>query len=177
MIAPRSLMQRFRNSQAGSATIEFVIAVPIVLAFLFTSIDYGVVMLRQVFLDRSVDIAVRQVRLGNVPPNGLASLREQICAGTILTPNCVANTTIEMRPVNMATMGGLNDPAMCVNREEEITPVVDFNPGGSNDLMLMRVCVAVDPFLRITGIVHGMSELATGGYALVARAAFANEPR
>lgn len=173
----RPLFQRFRNSQAGSSTIEFVIAVPVVLAFLFTSIDFGVVMLRQVFLDRSVDIAVRQVRLGNVPANGLATLREQICAGTILTPNCVANTTIEMRPVNATTMEGLNDPAMCLNREEEIAPVVAFNPGTSNDLMLMRVCVAVDPFLQITGIVHGMATLPTGGYALVSRAAFANEPR
>jgi Flp pilus assembly protein TadG len=173
----RALFQRFQASQAGSATIEFVIAVPIVLAFLFTSIDYGAVMLRQVFLDRAVDIAVRQVRLGNVPTNGLATLREQICAGTILTPDCVANTTIELRPVDQTTMGALRDPTMCLNRDEEIAPVVAFNPGAANELMLMRVCVAVDPFLRLTGIVHGMSEMSTGGYALVARAAFANEPR
>ena len=176
-MSARRLFQRFRASQAGSATIEFVIAVPIVLAFLFTSIDYGAVMLRQVFLDRAVDIAVRQVRLGNVPAAGLDTLRQQICAGTILTPNCVANTTIELRPVDQATMGQLSDPAMCVNRDEEIAPVVAFNPGMANDLMLMRVCIAVDPFLRLTGIVHGMAEMSTGGYALVARAAFANEPR
>ena len=173
----RTLFQRFRASQAGSATIEFVIAVPIVLAFLFTAIDFGAVMLRQVFLDRAVDIAVRQVRLGNVPAGGMEALRQQICAGTILTPNCVANATIELRPVDQTTMGALTDPAMCVNRAEEIAPVVTFNPGASNDLMLLRVCIAVDPFLRVTGIVHGMAEMSTGGYALVARAAFANEPR
>lgn len=175
-MSTRLRLFRFRTDQSGASTVEFAIAVPIVLAFLFTAIDFGAVMLRQVFLDRSVDIAVRQVRLGNITGNGLAQMRQQICAGTILTPNCEANTTIELRPVNMATFAGLNAPAQCVNREEEISPVLEFNPGASNQLMLIRVCVAVDPFIGLSGFVFGMPEFPTGGYALVARAAFANEP-
>jgi Flp pilus assembly protein TadG len=171
------VLRRFRQQQDGASTIDVVIVVPVVLALLFTAIDFGVVMLRQVFLDRSLDLAVRQVRLGNVPQNGLEGLRQQICNGSFVTPNCVAVTTIEMRPINPDTMFGLSDPAMCLNRAEQIAPVLEFNPGSANELMLIRVCMAADPFLWLTGFVYGMAGHPSGGYALVARAAFANEPR
>ena len=49
-------LRRFARSDRGTATVEFVIGVPLILAFLFSAIDYGTVMLRQVFLDRSVDM-------------------------------------------------------------------------------------------------------------------------
>tara|TARA_R110002124_G_scaffold106467_21_gene258438 strand:- start:47892 stop:48428 length:537 start_codon:yes stop_codon:yes gene_type:complete len=173
----RSLLARFRRQDHGSATVEFVIAVPLVLTFLFSSIDFGAVMLRQVFLDRSVDMAVRQVRLGAVPANGFAAFRQMICDGTILIPNCTSNIAIEMRPIDTATFAGLNTPAQCVNREQDIQPVLAFNPGGGNqELMLIRVCIAADPFLALTGMVLGMQADATGAYNIVSKAAFANEP-
>lgn len=171
-------LARFARRDQGSATVEFVIAVPLVLAMLFSAIDFGAVMLRQVFLDRSVDIAIRQVRLGAVPANGFDAFRQMICDGTILIPNCTANIAIEMRPIDTATWAGLNTPAQCVNRAEDIAPVLQFNPGsGRQELMLIRVCVTADPFISLTGMVLGMGQDdASGAYHLVSHAAFANEP-
>lgn len=170
-------LRRFLRGEAGTATLEFVIALPLVLAFLFSSIDYGVVMLRQVFLDRAVDIAVRQVRLGNITGAQFSRFRTLICANTFLLPDCENAIAIEMRPIDTGTWAGLDTPAQCVNREEDIAPVLAFTPGaGQQELMLIRVCVVVDPFITLTGMILGMPEDASGGFNLVSHAAFANEP-
>ncbi|WP_417588188.1 TadE/TadG family type IV pilus assembly protein [Pararhodobacter oceanensis] len=168
---------RFWRNDDGSATIEFVIAVPLVLTFLFSAVDFGAVMLRQVFLDRSVDIAVRQVRLGNVSVAGYEDFRQSICDGTLMIANCVNSITIEMRPIDTTTFAGLDSPAQCINRAEDIEPVLAFNPGsGGQELMLIRVCALADPFISLTGMVLGMSTDDSGAYHIVSHAAFANEP-
>jgi Flp pilus assembly protein TadG len=174
----RSLLTNFLRRDQGTATVEFVIAVPLVLAMLFSAVDFGAVMLRQVFLDRSVDIAVRQVRLGAVSEAGFNDFRQMICDGTILISDCTSRIAIEMRPVDTNTWTGLNTAAQCVNREEDIAPVLEFDPGnGEQELMLIRVCIAADPFISMTGLVLGMPQGDdSGAYHIVSHAAFANEP-
>lgn len=172
----RGLLRRFVRSDRGSASIEFIIAVPFVLMFLFSSIDFGIVMLRQVFLDRSVDMAMRDVRLGRVSQSGLESFRTQICNGTFMIPNCTSALTIEMRPVDTSGWAGLDQPAQCVNRTEAINPVLTFNPGAQNQIMMVNVCAVADPFLSITGLVMGMVSNPAGEYLIATKAAFVNEP-
>lgn len=177
MIRVLMLLKQFRLREAGSATIEFVIALPFVLAVLYTSIDFGAVMIRQVFLDRAVDIAVREVRLGNVPSNGHDALRDMICERTVLIGNCAAGLTIELKPIDTTTWAGLNDPVTCINRAQPMNPTLTFNPSaGNQDLMLVRVCASVDPFLSITGMVLGLGNETGGDLRLVAISAFTNEP-
>ncbi|WP_323034759.1 pilus assembly protein [Pararhodobacter sp.] len=172
-----SLIQRYRTQEAGTATIGFVIAVPLVLSILFTAIDFGAVMLRQVFLDRAVDISIREVRLGNVPSNGIATLRAAICARTILIGNCEASLTVELRPIDTQTWAGINDPVQCINRSANIAPTVVFNPSaGNQDLMLVRVCASADPFITFTGLVLGLGQATTGDFHIVSIGAFTNEP-
>ncbi|MBN8291353.1 pilus assembly protein [Rhodobacter sp. NTK016B] len=170
-------IRRFTRREAGTTTVEFVIVLPMVLALLFSSIDYGIVMLRQVFLDRAVDIAVRQVRLGNVSGAQYDNFRQLICDNTFLIADCVNSMAVEMHPVDTATWSGLDDDAQCVNREHELHPVVSFRPGtGAQELMLIRVCAVADPFIKMTGLILGMPEDESGGFFLVSHAAFANEP-
>lgn len=170
-------LRRFCVRDAGTATVEFVIAVPLVLSILFMSVDFGAVMVRQVYLDRAVDIAMREVRLGNVPSNGIDTLRTIICQRSVLLNNCEASVTIELRPIDTATWAGLNTPVQCINRSANITPTVTFNPSaGNQDLMLVRVCASVDPFLSITGMVMGLGNETGGDLNLVSIGAFSNEP-
>lgn len=177
MIRLRDHIRRFRQHEAGTTTVEFVITLPLILMFLLSSIDYGVVMLRQVFMDRAVDIAVRQVRLGNVRGSAANEFRQLICSNTFLIGNCTDVLTVELRPVDTLTWSGLDDPAQCVNREADLEPVLAFIPGGGNqELMLIRVCAVVDPFLDITGLTLGLPQDNSGGYHIVSHAAFANEP-
>jgi hypothetical protein len=170
-------LKRFGLREAGTATVEFVIALPFVLAVLYTSVDFGSVMIRQVFLDRAVDMAVREVRLGNVPSNGHDMLRDLICERTVLLGNCAAGLTIELKPIDTATWAGLSDPITCIDRAQPIQPSLTFNPSAGNQhLMLVRVCASVDPFLSITGMVLGLGNDTGGDLRLIAQSAFTNEP-
>lgn len=173
----RNLGRDLGRDESGTTTVEFVIALPLVLAFLFSAIDFGAVMLRQVFLDRAVDIAVRQVRLGNVTGANQQGFRQMICRNTFMIGNCEDSLAIELRPIDTTTWAGLNQPAQCRNRAQDLNPVLTFNPAaGQQQLMLIRVCAVADPFITMTGLVLGMPRDASGGYFIVSNAAFANEP-
>ncbi len=166
----------YRCNEKGAVTVEFVIVFPFVLTLLLTSIDAGITNLRQVFLARAVDLAVREVRLGNVSES--ARMSELICSRTSMLPSCMQNITVEMRPIDTDTFAGLEDPVSCINRELEITPSVVFTPGtGAQELMLIKVCVAADPFIRLNGFISQMPINASGQYVLITNSVFVNEPR
>lgn len=170
-----ALGQRWR-SEDGAVTVEFAIVVPFVLGLLLMAIDSGIVQLRQVFLHRAVDLAVREVRLGRV--SEAESMSELICSRTTMLPNCLQRITVEMLPIDTAVFSGIGNPITCVDREQEITPALTFNPGsGQQELMLVRACVIADPFIQVVGYINGLPRDANGDYVLIANSVFVNEPR
>jgi Flp pilus assembly protein TadG len=172
------LDRHFLAREDGMTAVEFVLTFPLFMFFLFTSIEFGTVMVRQVMLDRAVDMAVRQIRLGNIGSDGLQALREEICSETIMIGNCLGSLTIEMRPIDTGSFAGLNDRIRCMDRAQDVNPAVAFNAGaGEQELMLVKVCVVVDPFFPTSGWALGLDTDESNGYALVALSAFVNEPR
>jgi hypothetical protein len=171
----QALTRRWRQED-GAVTVEFVIVFPFVLSILLMAIDAGVTTLRQTFLNRAVDIVMRDVRLGR--QNQSDSIKELICARTSMLPNCLQNITVEMQPIDTVNFTGLDDPIRCINREEDLIPQVTFNTGvaGGQELMLVKVCVVADPFIRITGFVSHLPINADGDYVLVATSIFVKEP-
>lgn len=170
-------LRRLAHRQSGAASVEMVLALPLVMAVLFAAVDFGGVMLRQVFLDRATSLAVREVMLGRVPSNGLAGLRTMICQRSFLLDQCETSLAIELRPIDTDTWAGLDAPMQCVNRPANISPALTFNPSnGSQNLMLMRVCASVQPLLRITGMFAGLDYADDGDLLLVSIGAFTNEP-
>ncbi|MDD7971366.1 TadE/TadG family type IV pilus assembly protein [Roseinatronobacter alkalisoli] len=177
---PVHWLRRFRRNDDGAATVEFVILFPLVLALMLGAIDLGITMVRQVMLDRAVDITVRDVRLGKIGANGSARMSDLICANSMLLPDCIGNISVEMMPVNTSDFTGLDGPFTCIDSEQEITPAVTFNPGmggAAQELMLLRICVVAEPFLRVTGLFSGLDINPEGQLVLTSRSAFVNEPR
>lgn len=173
------VLRQWAQRQDGNVTVEFVIVVPFLLSLFFASVDTGLTMLRQVMLDRAVDLAVREVRLGRVPSDGSVTMAELICARTQFLPNCEQSIAVEMLPVNTSDFAGLDAPIQCVDRELGINPAVTFNPGaggGAQELMVIRVCVAADPFIRTTAYLSAMPLNQDGEYVIVSRGIFVNEP-
>ncbi len=167
-------LSRFARAEAGVSTVEFTIVFPLVLSVLLTSIDAGITQLRQTFLHRAVDLSVREVRLGNVSES--ARMSELICERTSLLPSCLQNITVEMRPIDTQTFSGLDAPVQCINREQAITPAV-FNTGVERDLMLIKVCIVAEPFIRLNAFISQLPINAEGQYILVSNSVFVNEPR
>ena len=172
------MMRRFFQREDGTATIEFAILFPAFMLILLNSVEAGVLMARSVMLDRAVDIAVRELRLGLPTPPGFEALKAGICARSAIIPDCLNALQVNLQPVPRAAWATL-DPALdCRDRGASIDPVteVDYDVGRNNDVMLMRVCVRVDPVFPAAGLGASLPVDATGAFALVSSAAFVNEP-
>jgi hypothetical protein len=161
----------------GSATVEFVILFPIIFSIFVTSVDFSIQMLRQVFLDRAVDLAIREIRLGNVRADGLDQLKERICSNAALTPNCLATVTVELRPVTPLELATLDPAAQCVDRAANITPLLSFTPGaGAQELMMLRACTVSNPFIVANGFIIGNPRGPDDDFMSASIGVFVNEP-
>lgn len=174
---PRGLLERFRNRDGGAASVEFAIYLPLFLAVFMAAFESGLLTLRNVMLERSVDIVVRDLRLGTMEDPTHDTVREAICARSGgMIPSCTDVLLLELIPVDGDTYDLPAQNNACVNRDEEIQPVTDFNPGGQNDLMIVRACAIFDAIFPTTGLGLQLVVDESGGYQVTAASAFVNEP-
>lgn len=171
----RRLITAFRRED-GTASMEFVIVIPLLLTIFMASFESGLIMVRSILLEQSVDMTMRELRLGHYPAADADLLKREICSRTIIFADCEDNIMIEMQRVSTATWAMPATPITCVNREEEVQPVLFLQIGQQNDVMLMRVCILQDLIFPTTGIGLGLPKDAGGGIGLVTETAFVTEP-
>ncbi len=169
-------LRRFARDTRGTATVEFVIMAPVFFLVFMSSVEAGVLMVRNVMLERAVDLTVRNLRLGTWPTPEPALVKQSICDATLVIHDCMTSVLLEMRPVSTTTWAPLDPNAACVNRATRIDPLVEFKPGAQNEMMIVRACAIVDPVFPLTGLGLQLQKDTSGGYALTATSAFVNEP-
>ena len=175
----RNMAQRFKGRltrEDGNATIEFVFLFPALITLFLMVVEAGVIMTRGVMLDRGVDISMRLLRLGALVPMDHDTLKTEICNNAMIIPDCLNSVLIELRPIDKTTWTPLSGATTCIDRTEEIDPVLEFTAGVANEMMLVRVCAVYDPFFPTTGLAAQMQLDASGAYHLVAMSAYVNEP-
>ena len=175
----------FRADERGGVTIEFVLVFLPLMLILFVIVDLGFFMARSVLLRRGADIALRQVRLGDLPPGTEVApdgtvllgkpLKELICRNAFLIADCVASVQVEMRPIAEVTAYGGGE-VDCVDRTKPINPVNTYMQGQPSEIMFVRVCLVADPIFPGTGFLAHLPASKGGGYAMVYETAFVNEP-
>ncbi|NNE88277.1 MAG: pilus assembly protein [Silicimonas sp.] len=174
--------KKFEENQDGSATIEFTLLFPAFMALFFMGFESGYFMVRNVMLERAVDVAVRDVRLANGAVPELDQIKTNICnVITITDDDCESNLQVEIRPVAPEPGGvaAAGNEIRCIDKR--VDPTDDANAtiyatGSGNQLMLVRVCSLAQPMFPTTGIGAGLKYDSFGNYALVATSAFVNEP-
>lgn len=173
-------LRRFARETTGTASIEFVLLFPPIFFLFASGIEAGLLMTRNVMLERSVDMAVRDLRLGDPSPPTFEELRNQICSEMLIGGgyDCLANLQVELQKVSSQSWSPLNGNARCINREENINPADNtiYETGENNDFMLVRVCIQVDPLLPNYALGAILDNDGNNGYSLVALSAFVNEP-
>lgn len=172
----RRWLSRFLRRESGNGTIEFVIVVPVFLFLFLQTFELGMILTRQVMLDRGVDLAVRQVRIGAVPQVTHDTLRRMICAGAAVIPDCLNDLKVEMRPVNPRAWRPLDPRPDCIDRNDPARPARTFTPGQSNQLMLLRACALFEPFFPATGIGFRLVGPEGRSFGLTSSSAFVVEP-
>jgi hypothetical protein len=129
-------------------------------------------------LERSVDLAVRELRLGDPQPPTFQQFKQQICDNTYFIDNCNDRVQVQLRPVDMTTWGPLGEDTRCIDVESAIDPFdqTEYSVGGNNELMMVRVCALFRPMFPSTGLGLAMRYDGAGNYAMVVTTAFVNEP-
>jgi hypothetical protein len=187
MIPRISSLRRLLEGEEGTSTIEFVLTFPTLIIILCASFESSFFMVRSVSLERSVDLVVRDLRLGKLGVVDPPALKKMICERSSVlgnVANCITAMAIELRPVSTSNFEMPTTPASCVDRRALIDPAVDPTPppefllGSDNEIMLMRVCLKANPMFRTTVFgVRMNSPTDDGGYSIVTASTFVNEPR
>lgn len=169
------LLCRFFKGQSGMASIEFVFIFPVIFFTFLISLESGMMMIRSVMLERAVDLVMRELRLNNYENPTHALLRNEVCARTVLISDCATAIRINLHPVDTATWAMPTGPIECADRAEDLDDVT-WDPLVGDELMIVKVCVAVDALFPTTGIALNLPLDSQGGYWLVTTSAFVNEP-
>ncbi len=172
----RKQLRAFGREEEGLAAVEFAMSFPFIFLLFIFAVELGLIMTKSVMLEHSLDMAMRDLRLGRMENPSSETLKDDICDRLAIIDNCRSNIMIELLPIDTNSWAMPNQPITCVDREEEIQPVVAFTLGQQNEIMLVRACVLVEPMFQATGIGALLPKDAQGGFGMAAYSAFVNEP-
>jgi len=142
----KTRLQRFRKHETGSVIlVEFMILVPVLFGSFFMAMELGMYSIRQMQLDRGLEVTTREVRLNTARQFTHDDLKESICINSGFLPNCSETLRLEMVPVDPRNFVGLPDALDCVDTSQPVQPVRGFTLGEQHELMIMRVCYKFNP--------------------------------
>lgn len=177
----RRMLQRTARRavpEDGSATVEFVLYFPFLITLLLSGLELGLIQMRHVMLERSLDMAVRDVRLGALDPVTHETLRARVCQYHILMPSCLTDLRLEMERLDPRALALIAPDADCVDRSDDAKPIRStFDVLDSNEMATIRACALFDPFFPTTGLGASLHKESEGAYALLATSLFVVEPR
>ncbi|MCV2881410.1 TadE/TadG family type IV pilus assembly protein [Actibacterium sp. XHP0104] len=169
--------RRLVRNREGSATVEFVVFVPVFVFMFVSSFEVAVINIRQGMLDQALDKTVRELRLGTWPNPTPAIIKADLCGRTAgIIANCESQLMLELTPVPRDSWTVPAAGANCVDRGSTVEPTVSFNQGGENEMMIVRACLLIDPFFPGTKLALMLEENEGDGIALIATSGFVNEP-
>ncbi|MBI1170612.1 pilus assembly protein [bacterium] len=169
-------LSRGLRREDGTASMEFVIIVPVILTIFMSSFECGLLMTREILLEESVDMTMRELRLGHYPAVTNVLLKQEICSRTLIFPNCESNIKIQLDRIDTTTWAVPSTAIPCVNNNTPAEPVTTPNTGQENDMMLVRVCVSLPAMFPGMGLALSMTTDELGNYSLEAASAFVVEP-
>ena len=175
----RSKLSRLRRgvrNEEGSAAVEFVLVFPVILTMILMTLEMGFITLRQTLLERGLDMAVREVRLGTGSAPQHNQIKDLVCQNAMFLLDCDTQLFLEMVPTNPRAFGSLNEITSCTDDPVQSRPVRSFTPGQQNELVLMRACVLYDPLFPEALLPRLLKKDANDKAAIIAMTAFVQEP-
>ena len=181
MITPfktkRRQLRRFLRREDGTASLEIVLVLPFFMMLFMSAYEGGMISLRHMMLERGLDLAVRDVRIGRIVDPEHAVLKERICDYASIIPDCANQLQLEMVVMDVRNWTNeLEGPIKCIDRALNVQPAVRFTYGDNNQLMVLQVCTLFDPVVPTSGLGKYIPKKSGGAYALVASSAFVMEP-
>lgn len=174
---PRQSFRRFLRREDGTATLEIVLVLPVFMMLFMSAYEGGMISMRHMMLERGLDLAVRDVRIGRLLDPKHADLKKRICNYAQIIPDCEQQLQLEMIVMDVrGWSNALDGPIKCIDRALTVQPAVSFTYGDNNQLMVLQVCALFDPVVPTSGLGKSIPKQSGGAYALVASSAFVMEP-
>ena len=167
----------FSRGESGAATIEFVVIFPAMFLFIANTVETSAVLTRGAMLDQSLDLAVRELRLGSDGPK-YEEFRQSICDANAFLPDCMNALQVELRPYTASALRQMREKVRCLDRSEDIDPLNETNyvPGVANEIMLVRACASLEPMFPKAGLGAALPKDKNGDYSISAVSAYVQEP-
>lgn len=169
-----SFLKGFARANGGATAIEFaIVAVPF-LFMMFSILEIGrLYALSSVLEDATMD-AGRQVRTGQMQQQGAsaATFKEAVCERmSVFEGECDARLTVDVRVMPQFAN---QTPPNPVNGENFSDTGLTYQPGGANDIVLVRTWWRAPLFAPL--VTQGLQRLSDGSAVLSAAATFRTEP-
>ncbi|MEM7441212.1 MAG: hypothetical protein AAF393_16590 [Pseudomonadota bacterium] len=172
MIKWLNKLRRFRRDEGGYSSVELVICASTFLTGFFWVFETGLIMTKQMMLERAVDIVVRDLRLYQSPTFTHDYIKSQICDIAMMLDDCDTNLVLELEVYDQAA--GYTKQFSCYDKEHDVTPLTNWEPGLRQEIVYMRACIIIDPMMP-NGVAL-FPNVQASGIPLVADTAFVNEP-
>lgn len=171
--------RKFRADERGYSSVEFVIVATTFLTGFFWIFETGLIMTKQMMLERAIDMTVRDLRLYSNPPTQQDGetiyqwAKRTTCENAYVFKDCEENLHLEMDVFDPSS--GYAKNFKCVDREaNDLNPLGVFTPNQRSEIMYIRACIRVDPMMpNGVALFPGVNDK---GVPLVADTAFMNEP-
>lgn len=139
----RAGLRGFGRDQSGSASMHYVLMLPVVFGLFVLTMDSGIATIRASLLERAVDMTARSIRSGAIANPTLANIRTDLCSQLTVFPNCATTLKVKIVAVPRATFAVPAPPATCADLGAAIAPVRTLAVGQQNGIAVLRACVQI----------------------------------
>ncbi len=180
-----SLANRLKNGwrdETGTTLVEYSLCLPVLLLFLFITLEFSYLIMRQVSLDRATDETFRELRLGLISEPDHEKVKTAICAkplARVVLWRCDENLLLEVRQVEKSDWSLNLAGVLCIDTTppDGYEPPIVFSAGIENQLMIARACLVQKSLFPPIPMLASLPRYDDfGNFALVSRSAFVNEP-
>jgi len=174
----KKLASRLIRNKDGATAVEFAIIGPVLFAMVFSAIELGYVLTKTALLDTAAGEVSRSIYTG-AATNGVvtkADIIDTICETVgLIDTGCKENLTIELTTITDFQSIPATE-ATCYDAEDVIKPTVSFDPGTTNNIVYMRICLTTNIFTPGIGFGLNLPKSDNGKLQLISELAFSNEP-
>lgn len=172
-----SRVRRFLRDESGATMlIPFALWTPMFLGIIVAGLEMGALSIRHTQLEKGLDAAVREVRLGTGENLTHDDLKVMICDNAPVLSDCDTMLRLEMIPLSLREWSTPEQFADCEDTSMPVRPLRQFTPGNPNELMFLRACYKYQPIVPTGALAGALPKDADGYTALVSFAAFVQEP-
>lgn len=172
----RTYLRAFARDEGGTASVEFILVMPVYISVLVMAVELGLITMRHTLLERGLDIAVREIRLGTGTIPQHDDIKELICANSLMLLDCTNKLQLEMRSADIRAFSPFDTTPDCTDVSEPSKPVREWVPGQQNELMLLRACLNYEPLFPEAFLGSAITTDSNGEASVIVTSGFVQEP-